>query len=345
MDQLQSPGVTAKEDFRRLRSKRASRYGKVKARIKELKNVQIEERYNELIALFDEDREAGFSAIDAIEDEARRQAEAETPSSLTEEEIKQYNRARRLRSYVKLWRGEYSDIVTERMEKSAEKAHKFVEQEEETLAWFLSCSPSIAEFTGEEGKTSFDKQDVITRVFDSGSVSTTKKEDVYNGIVRAFRSSGKRVDAHIDRIREEILAYEDDPVGDIAAAAETFGLVRVFEDSDDGCLWFQNPETEKYHYISLLDWHSYLDIFVYGRRKSHIYEKWAEREDLDLSHLIIELPKQGFYPLREHAHRYFGMWDGYIRPWLAKNVEKGNVPPSHFDIELTVKGGSANRHR
>lgn len=122
--------------------------------------------------------------------------------------------------------------------------------------------------------------------------------------------------------------YEEDPLGDLITAIEALGFVRVYEDIEDGFLWFQDPETEQLHFYGLDSLSRYYDVKLYfdGLYPGKTIEQVKNAWHTDLVHWVSGHYKGAYSKPSRIFRDYFGGWNS-IRRWAKKSVENGNVIP------------------
>lgn len=334
---MQTPAMTASTDAKKFSRREKDRKAKIRTRADELTREAIISE--NLMELYARDPRAAMARYQVIQSDSYIRAAREVPVvTLTTEERQFTNRARHLRNNVRNWRSGGSDEFDRQLAVSADEIRAEIADGEALIDWFTKCIPSIAEFTGEEGKTSFTDDDV----FRNGNV-TVKKADAYASMLGGFNSFLSKWMDRVADYQDELDMYEDSPTGDVLAAVESLGLEQTFEDADDGCLWFKDPETEQLYYISLYHLSAHPDHGVCVRVSDQVTvrqdrsrrENWKDVWAADLTQTIISWGRLPFTPYHKVCEAYFGLYDGACRKWVTKSVNDGNTPPDFFPTHLT----------
>ena len=346
MTEVQTPAMTANKDLKKYRPGRVNyRRRKVNRRAKEIQDSMV--IAENLIELAKTDRDAAYERFAEIRQIAKAQAKTELPpirpKPKSKTDQKRFARARVMRGKAQLWDTEYAETFDAQIEQSAESTHERVADDREVINWLIGCIPTVAEFTGVDGKTEFDDNDVVEE-----NGGTVKLKDKYASVVNGFRIFINKWQSVVDNYEEELELNDVDPMFDIVNAVEGLGLVQCYEESDDGYLWFKPegadgvPDSQLY-FISLIDrvlaigskGLSVLDSArVKDPRESRI--DWAANWHVDLTHTAIGWQPGSFKALARICSDYFGAWDR-LRKWIAISVESGNAPPPQFPSELAER--------
>ena len=343
---IQTPAETANKDLRKYRPGRVNyRRRKVNRRAKEIQDQMV--IAEGLIELAKTDRAAAYERFAEIRKEAKAQAKSELPpirpKPKSKTDQKRFARARMMRGKNQLWDDEHAETLDNQLQASAEAVTEQIGDDKETINWLIGCIPTVAEFTGVEGKTAFDKTDVVEE-----HGGTVKLKDKYASVVNGFRHFVNKFQSVVENYEEEMELYEVDPLYDIVAIVESLGLEQVYPDSDDGYLWFKpegidTPEDTELYFVSLID-----RVLAFGGKGFSILDSarvrdpresrvdWRANWHVDLTHTAIGWQTGSFKPLARICSDYFGAWDR-LRKWIAVSVENGNAPPPQFPSELTER--------
>ena len=200
----------------------------------------------ELIALFRIDPEGARARFQEIRVIARQRAAGEVPQvNISADQMKRYSRARSLRGKPAAWQNKYEEIFSDQIEASFTVVEERIASDTETVNWLISCVPSIAEYTGIDGKTEFDDDVDITVKEVDGGRQTSRHSDAYRSLLRTFDGFINKFQEVVDTYEDELALAETDPIGDLITTVESLGLVRCWENSEDGILWFNDPENDQ----------------------------------------------------------------------------------------------------
>ena len=179
-----------------------------------------------------------------------------------------------------------------------------------------------------------------------GAVISQRIDQHYFSIVNLFNGFITRWQNTINDYQDEIDLYNDNPLGDLISAVEGLGLEQTFEDSNDGYLWFTDPETHQIYFISVYNKVAaiggqvhVLDNFGYKRNIDNL--NWKSNWHVDLVHTAIIWYPGSIRPFHSVASDYFGAYDS-LRRWIAASIEKGNTPPEFYPSHLVTSTGTAN---
>lgn len=334
-----TPAMTARKDLLKnsLKKLQVDRYRKVEKRGREIalemaQEEGLHEKWRDPSQRDDVMRR--FQELVAI---GNQQADQELPpAELPPEARMVYHRARMLKGRMNIWRATGKEKFEDELEESAEKAREAVVNLKELIAFLKEAKPSIADYTGEEGKTEFDDSDVQKTHYDSGVIVMVKESEAYGSITRGFDSFIRRLTHSLNELEEELEEYEDDPVGDIIDAAQDLGLVQVYEDSDDGFLWFQDEDTEHLYYFVLVG--QKFDVRTMYDASTVREDNWKANWGNPLN-LYLGGNKAAVYgddPARV-CRDYFGVWNG-IRRFVKQSVDNGNRIPACLPTEYVESG-------
>ena len=334
---IQTPAYTARADLLANSPRRAeyARYRAIRQRAQAIQNEMV--IGEELIALFRIDPEGARARFQEIRVIARQRAAGEVPQvNISADQMKRYSRARSLRGKPAAWQNKYEEIFSDQIEASFTVVEERIASDTETVNWLISCVPSIAEYTGIDGKTEFDDDVDITVKEVDGGRQTSRHSDAYRSLLRTFDGFINKFQEVVDTYEDELALAETDPIGDLITVVESLGLVRCWENSEDGILWFNDSETDQKYYLSLC---SHVSAYGYGgasildtaqvRPERSQIRNWKDNWHVDLTQSVIYYRSGGFKSLKRITEDYFGAW-GILESWLRQSIEAGNIAPEHF---------------
>jgi hypothetical protein len=346
MSEIQTPAMTVLEDINRLtetRGERHKRLGNIRKAVRDILQDKLVEE--DIYALYRVDPEGAIARYKEMRVEARSEAEARFPkpdNSLSVEDRKIIARARFLKGTARNWERTGEDKYFNKLAETADEVRTHIERDENVINWLRGCIPSIAEYTGEPGKTSFNDKDIVVEKYASGGTGSYKKSDSYRSLVGGFNSFIQKFENKVEGYKEQLAMYENDPIGEIVDGIEGLGLVRIYEDVNDGCLWFEDTETGQEYYYNL--YRQAPTKYMSGPHVMHeyiprhtIFEKYSNDGNwhVDLAWYALSGSGRTFRTPESIAGDYFGSWDS-LRSWIAKSVKDGNEAPDHFPNRLTT---------
>lgn len=333
METIKTPATEAKKDLRRA-------LGRLTARSKAIGKLADDLIRDEVNQMYD-NRDLNESPADfrnrirALQRAAWRTASAQVPPAHNAEQTIEYARAKNLRGLFGIWENYGRDQLDEQAAASVKAVQKSLEVHKEALAWLNGCVPSVAEYSGVEGKTEFTDKDVVRR----GNVSSPMANQ-YNILMFSFNTFLSRWQATIEQYEDQLALHEADPWAEVITAGENLGLEHTFEGSDDGCIWFRDPESGQLYYTAI-HWqvdrrtggtgYSVLDTCEV-RSERRMVPTWKQCPQVDLIHTALDWRGGSVSPIgREPAQRH-GHWKD-LRSWIKKSIEAGNQPPESFPRE------------
>ena len=333
---MRTPATTARRDIRKILNARRSRKQAIQDQAQEIARQKAVDE--DLGALYNTDPQQALDRYKVLVQESMEQATVANPpvAASTEDNMK-LRRAKALRSNKKYWRGVGKEQFNQQLSESADTVRSEITKGQELIHWLRGCVPTVAEFTGVEGKTVISDDDVVTR-----ANATFQIADLYNSLNNRFNIIIESWESIVEDYEDELDIYETEPLSDIVDACGDLGLEQVYEGSDDGCLWFQDPNnTDNVYFINIIPRMiavgGKLNILdsarVWSENRNH--SQWSDKWDLDLTSFgIIWLNN---YP-RDFARicRNYGTMYDSLRSWIARSIEAGNEPPSHFPASLTT---------
>ena len=333
---MKTPAMTARRDARKILNVRRSRRREVEERTLEIRSARVAK--DGLLDMYRTDPEGAIARLKVLTLESRKVAEQDIPErGKSPTQVKRFTRARALRGAPRLWRSEGRARFESQMSRSANRVTEQIAMGQEAIAWLTSCIPTVADFTGIEGKIVVGKDEMET----SSHGAIIRIIDTYDALVRDFNFFIDIWGDRIENYEEELDVYQEEPLSDIIAVVESLGLEQIWLDSDDGCLWFRMPGQDDPVYFLNIVARAYTvggscDIMdtarVASRRRGH--SEWEDRWDLDLSVLAIDWvynPMTAFADdCRKDPYRVYQR----IRSWVIRSVDSGNVPPSFFPADL-----------
>lgn len=221
---------------------------------------------------------------------------------------KVYSRARTLIQRQRIW-DKKSDRALQQFEESLTATSEWVTSQRAQIEWLRACKPTEEEFGSPGGRGS-----------------------ALNSMQQMIEGVADRAEKSVDANDAEVMFAEAGVFADVIDTVETdFDLTPVYEDVDDGFLWFVDEDTDKLYYFSKISLTFGSTVTSSYSKNAWVGDRWRSREhtDLVMSMSVSGLGKTGV----EQSARVSGLWNR-IRPWIKRSVDGGNTVPSGFPEEM-----------
>lgn len=262
-------------------------------------------------------QELFFNDIDAYDAEGKRlYAQYKKDNS---EATSNYYRARRLLQNQRVWEKNKVGVIS-RFNNSVDSTRKWVDSQRVQIQWLRDCKPSEEDWGNIDG---VDKR---------GNVSIDRRS-AWKSMRQSIEGIADRAEEQVDVCEAEVDFGEASAFADVISCVENdFGLTHVYEEVDDGFLWFIDEETNVLYYFSKSN-HVIGKTTVLGnyRKNNYVGEKWRDRPSSDL---IFSMTVGGLWQTGvEQSVRVSGLWNK-VRTWVKKSIDAGNSVPDGFPVSL-----------
>ena len=274
------------------------------------------------------------------------------PTPLTQEEYQQYLFFRGHRSTTKLWRRRNKAKVAARVRASLAESKAWLETARSYRDWLISVTPNEDHYREVHGLAAGEELGTYSIDVGGGATATASHAQAFSGVVRLHQGHVDNMNDYIEEVEDELLVVEDvsnvsdDDIIDFVAQEVIAHFLSVglephaaWNERDDGCIWFTNPETGLDHCWSFKSMIS-LRRVNYDMSAEMVETSYADRVNwqakpyFDLGR-IGRFGGSNLRTIARDTHDYFGAWDGLL-PYIRTII--GDSPSMTPPANVSVRG-------